>query len=842
MFLIPLLGLALASEPRPAADAPGEAMPTRTWDVEHLHLDLRLSPDDRTVRGTSTHKVAPLPRASSTIRLHQIALDISEVRVDGAVVEGWRAGGDFLEIPLGPSVPHEITVAYSATPETGLHFRGERGGPDAVREVWSQGEGEDHRHWFPSWDYPNDRFTFSIDLTVPSDLNAQANGELRDKVEVEPGWTRWSYVMDHPIVNYLVAVGVGEYRVWDLEGARIPMQVIAPRSLSREQAVGGFDRAVDMLPFFDDLLGTPYPYPNYRQLIVQRFLYSGMENTTLTLMAEDLVADRPYKTTEQAESVNAHELAHQWFGDLLTCYGWRELWLNEGFATYYTNRWWEHSRGEPYAAARRRGLYDAGLASTRPMAARSWSPKNDRPNAAVYTRGATVLHGLSVHLGREVYDEAIQRYVAQNQDRLVETDDLRRVLEDTSGEHLGWFFDAWVHGAGAPSFRVSHRMHAGSQGDPGRLEVTLRQTTEGVVWQAPVEIEIGTTDGVLTRKIWVGEGAAVLELELDEPPRWVLADPRRAVLAHWTQHQRPAQWIAAAKDSPSWDGRLQAIVALGEAGASPEVHEALISFIDDDSLEVKVRELAAMSLGKLESAEASKALVTHLSDPDFKVRRFAAEALRPFAGDPTTIRAVERVVRRDPHPEVAGSALSTLGEIDKGKALEQARRLLRRRAGPDDEPRLVRAAWVLAAHGDLSDLDLLVRWLDTRTARDVLLAAAQATGRLLERHHDHNDIDRARRRASTALIPSLDSPDLRTRRTAVFALGRAGDETAGHALRKLAASTTLPTLADYARDSARKIRSRDRSGPEEPVKSDLQELRDRLDAAEKRLEELERWR
>ena len=123
--------------PTPAADAPGAVMPTRGWDVEHLHLAIRVDVDAGEVRGTATHKVAPLARPSATLRLHQVGLAISAIRVDGAEVEGWRLGPDFLDIPLSPSAPHEIAIDYAARPETGLHFSGGRGGRHAIREAWS---------------------------------------------------------------------------------------------------------------------------------------------------------------------------------------------------------------------------------------------------------------------------------------------------------------------------------------------------------------------------------------------------------------------------------------------------------------------------------------------------------------------------------------------------------------------------------------------------------------------------------------------------------------------------------------------------------------------------------
>lgn len=829
-------------EPRPVSDAPGAVMPTRWWDLEHLHLDLRFDLDAGAVEGTATHRLAPLARPASTVRLHQRALNISEIRVDGEAVQGWRAGVDFVEVPLSPSEPHEVAIDYRATPETGLHFRGERDGPDAVREVWSQGEGEDHRHWFPSWDYPNDRFTFSIDLTARDPLYAIANGTLQSKSSAEPGWTRWSYALDQPIVNYLVAVGVGDYQVHELDGARIPMHVIASRDLDREQAVGGFDRAVDMLPFFDDLLGTPYPYAGYHQLIVQRFLYSGMENTSLTIMARDLVAEMPYETTDSAESVTAHELAHQWFGDLLTCYGWRELWLNEGFATYYTNRWMEHTHGADYAAARRRGMFNAALSARRPMAARSWSPNNDRPNAAVYVRGASVLYLLETHLGRATYDTAIRNYVAQNQDRLVETSDLRRALEDASGEHLGWVFDGWVHGVGAPSFAVRHHYTAGQDSQVGELSITIEQTTEGRPWYAPTWIEIGTQNGIERRKVLLDGEKTTLKLDLKSEPRWVLADPDHAVIARWEQHQRPEQWAEAARHSSTWDGRLMAVEALGSQAATNAGYQALQALLDDIDRDPSVHRIVAESLGKLGTDDAAAMLRALLDDPEWRRREVAADALVHFVGDEQVAQDLERTARSDAHPIVVASAIAALNKVDPERAMALAQRAVRRGGRGVDQPVHLHALRVFGEHGDLSDDGALIDALAYDRPRDLVQAAAYALGNLHKRHADHDRIDAARARATSALTPHLRSPDLRTRQTAVVALARTGDATAAQALRALASTTQLADLADAALDAIQTIRHRDRPTAAPPAVDDLTRLRERLEQAEKRLEQLETWR
>jgi aminopeptidase N len=832
--LLPLLAHAAPEgAPTPIADAPGEVMPTRWWDVEHLHLDVRIDIAAGTVEGSTTHTVAPLAVSRESLRLHQEALDITAVEVDGTPVDGWRTGPGRIEIPLAPGVRHEVTTRFRATPETGLHFRRPgRSRATRIREAWSQGEGEDHRHWFPSWDYPNDRFTVSIDVTARDGLTAVANGTLTGTAPAEDGWTTWSYRLDREIVNYLVVVSVGEYQTIELPG-RIPLTVVGPAPTPPEVLVRGMDRIVPMLPWFDEVLGTPYPYPIYRQVMVQDFLYGGMENTTTTILADGLILDDPWDDPLRTEGVVAHELAHQWFGDLLTCYGWRELWLNEGFATYWTDRWMAHAHGEAYAAHRRRRSFQAALDTPRPMAARSWSKVDDVPNTAVYTRGSTVLHMLDVALGREAFDAAMRRYVTEHADRLVETEDLRRVLEDASGEHLGWLFDGWVHREGAPTWTVAHAWDE----EADQLTITLTQTTKDRVWRAPMEIEIGTAAGPVVRRVWAGPGETRLVMDLEAPPRWVLADPRRAVLAHLEPTQEPQAWAAAALESGTWDGRLEAVHQLGEGEATAEALAALGTLLTDPELHPAVRGHAARALGELGTEAAAELLMEALDGAPDRLRRSIVAALGQHGASDALVARLEALHRRDPSPGVRGAALEALAQVDEARALARARRAL---GAPD--PVRVAALKVIGRHGEARDvrrtLDALsadrTRWVRTTAARELRNGILR-----LERPAD------LRERATAALVPWLDSPDQRIRRTAVWVLGDVGDEPAARALEAFAARTTLERHQEQAREAADRIRRGDRptgQDAKDPTDKGVKALERRLEGLEERLKDLEAWR
>ena len=154
--------------------------------------------------------------------------------------------------------------------------------------MWSQGEGEDNRHWFPGWDYPNDRFTYSASFTAPEHLHVVSNGTLKETTRNTDGTKTWAYALDHELVNYLVMLAAGEYTVYSEDGA-VPLEYIVANGISKDIALNSFGAAKPQLAYFNTLLGAAYPYPIYRQVAVQRFMYGGMENTTATIMADGLL-------------------------------------------------------------------------------------------------------------------------------------------------------------------------------------------------------------------------------------------------------------------------------------------------------------------------------------------------------------------------------------------------------------------------------------------------------------------------------------------------------------------------------------------------------------------------
>lgn len=806
-------------------DAPGDDFSPHPWDFEHLHLRLTVDPRAGQIEGTAIHTVRPL-KPQSWLRLHGVGLHIDEVRIDEEATDKWRLGHETLDIamPDGDG-PFEVAVRYSAEPQSGMHFRQPRTG--GVLEAWTQGQAEDNRHWLPAWDEPTDRFTYSAELTVPAGLVALTNGVMGEATTSE-GMTTTSFRMDQPVETYLLAVTIGDYRVIDAEGP-VPLEYVGPRTWPEEDLLRTLETTPDILAYLDDLLGTPYGYPVYRQVLVGDFLYGGMENTTHTVLADTLRL-QPHENPGRTERIVAHEIAHQWFGDRLGCYGWRDLWLNEGFATYYAGRWLGHAHGEERFTTRVAIWRSRAFASPNPMAPRAWSRNGDAYPQAPYTRGALVLHALRQYLGDQTFDDAIATYVAEHSDQLVESADLRRVLDDAIGEHLGWFFDTWVHGAGVDGIAYeSSWTHA-----DGSLEVVLEQTTPDDPVTLPIAVEIGNRTTVTHRVVLAGPGTTRLAMPMEDPPDWVAVDPDGAMLAKHHPTQIPRAWLAQLHHSPSAYARLVAARRLARSGPSVEHVEAIAAVASDTDRDPVYRALALEPL-QHQGALAEASLIDLALDEDGRVRAAAIDTLGKLPASATTSAALSTALD-DRDPAVAAAAMRAMGEHDPRAARQRAVQRLRRPDTSSTGAVHEAALGVLGTHGNPSDLSSILRHADDplHVVRSAAMSAATARVEAL------TGVDRtaAEGTASTKLVPLLDHPDQRTRFAAIGVLARVGDRSAERALAAFAATRHDPSTRDRALDAAAAIRLR---GSDDPSLSDADAARltERIQALQDRLERLE---
>lgn len=805
--LVPLLLLSnpvLAGEPSPLQpDARGKAAPDRSFDLQKLTLDVAIDPAERSVEGFGRYEIARL--ADGPLVLDQVALQIRDVKVDGAAAT-WRVAGDTLviEVPSPRGARSTVEVSWTGHPRTGLHFRdAEDGSSDTFDHVWTQGEGEDNRHWFPGWDHPNDRFAYSGTVRAPA------------------GWKTITNPTDD-LVNYLIMVAAGDYEIF---GAA-PYTVWAPRGTPEDQVRPLLDPIPGMMAHFAARSGVSYPWGEYRQVVVQRFLYTAMENTSATINAAAML--RPpalAETSRWVESVVAHELAHHWYGDLLTCRHFREMWLNEGFATFMAADWMASAEGPASWAGAARGWFLSSQDG--PALAGRFHQGADRPDFHnPYSKGASVLQMLRVMLGEEVFWEGIRHYTTSHQRGLVETDDLRRSMETVSGQELGWFFQQWVELPYVPSLQVSHSFADGA------LTVTVAQQTgkDRPIYTLPIEIEVGTPEGPIVKKVWLQDEDVEIQLPLSAPPSYVAFDPRGGVLAAVKQQQDAGAWAMQTR-SPSPYARLVAIAALGETKES----EALVNVLGDTRAFQGERAAAAAALGEQRVAAP---LLPYIGTDDDVVRHAVAEALGKTVGKDASKTLLD-LARKDPNTDVRAAALAALDRVDRDAALTEARRAIRVSAR-SAEPLRESAAQVLGARGAASDLStLLDPKLPVIRRNDVLWAAVRISERAEGKARDE-----LRARVARAAEALLADADQRQRELAVAVLGEVGDEASTALLEQLRRAETAPGLVEAA-DAAIDAIARRTSSHGQDVALDDNDVDARIEALERRLDEaeaeLKRW-
>ena len=318
-------------------------------DVRHIKLEIAIDPAKRHVGGTATHTVRAINDG-----VRSIDFDAAEMEIAGVTVAGKSAKFDYadpvLRVDLGRGLRAgteiEIAIKYSASPRRGLYFTApDKDYPKKPLQAWTQGQDEDSRHWYPCIDFPNHQQTSEVIVTVPASMISIGNGELRGVTENKRARTKtyhWYQAIPH--VTYLLSQIVGDFAEIRHRWQRVGVEYYGPRGREADlQAT--LDRTPKMLAFFSDVTGEKYPYPRYAQIFVADFIFGGMENTSATTLTDTSLLDKRARIDSDADGLLAHELAHQWFGDLLTCRDWSHGWLNEGFATYFEALFTEHNKG-----------------------------------------------------------------------------------------------------------------------------------------------------------------------------------------------------------------------------------------------------------------------------------------------------------------------------------------------------------------------------------------------------------------------------------------------------------------------------------------------------------------
>ena len=690
-----LLPAALAGAGPPPRDA-------ATRDFDQVHLVLRVTPRiaEGTVDGEATLSFLSLADPLKTLRLHCEETEVLSARDGEGRPLPFRVEKGILSLDLAAPLPRDgagsVTVAYRSRPTQGIFFHAPTAeNPSTPLSMYSQGEGTDNRRWFPCYDEPDDRLTCEIFATVGSDLRTVSNGTLVESLPAGEGLRTDHWRMEQRMPSYLVSLIAGRYETATAAWEGIPLEYSAPPGRAAEMATG-CDGTPAMMAFFTEYTGRKYPYPRYAQTTVWDFVYGGMENSSCTTMNMRLLHGKEVRPNYTGDGLVAHELAHQWFGDLLTCRTWDHLWLNEGFATYFTDLFFEHRDGAAEFALHRRGQ-NRGYMDGTPLPAGlglSPAPRGDVPlelfGGKQYDRGAAILHQLRLELGDDAFREGIRRYVRENEDRAVVSDDFRRSMEGAAGRDLSWFFDQWVYGAGYPVVEVSwekvgdghqvrvvvEQVQAEGGGQSGAFRFSLPvavggPSEPGDTWETSITLSVAARRQEFLVP-WGPGPSSNIPSSLLPSPAWLRAGLGGGVFARIKVQQGFEAWSTLLRECDDPTGRLDAVEALGEW---PDRAAAALEAAAKGDACWSVRVEAVRALGRNPGPGSPAALVAACADRDSRVRAAAAETLGSLPRE-TAAETLLALVKSDANPYVRSSAAQSLGKVHAAGAFEALSALL----------------------------------------------------------------------------------------------------------------------------------------------------------------------
>jgi aminopeptidase N len=505
----------------------------RTFDVQHYTIRTNFDRRQKTVFGDTTVLLKPLRDDFKTIELDSAAIKYESVRLEPENINlNYRLSGQKIIIALDRAYSAKDSISirfkYSAKPQKGIYFIEpliENGKVERDAQIWTQGEPEEAHHWFPSYDFPDDKATSEQIITVEKGETVIANGELLEKRENANGTVTFHYKMPVPHSTYLTSFVVGKYAKISDSYKNIPLGFyVYPGTESIVPIAYG--QTKDMFRIFEEMFEMPYPFNKYDQTMVANFNFGGMENITATTMADTEILFARFNKGA-VEDLVAHELAHAWFGNLVTCRNWAELWLNEGFATFLEAAYREKMYGRAdYIRKIREDVagffaFDSTNKKRYALFNTLADPNVDDSlfNTVTYQKGGAVIHTLRETVGEEAFWKALKVYLNRHKFGNAETPDLQKVFEETSGRNLDWFFRQWVYSAGFPQIEIQPVYNPAAK--TLNLTVTQTQKTEGNTPNAyvlPLEVEIQTASGAQTEKLEINRRAQNFSVQLKAKP------------------------------------------------------------------------------------------------------------------------------------------------------------------------------------------------------------------------------------------------------------------------------------------------------------------------------------
>lgn len=608
-------------------------IPTRQFTIKHMKLELKPDFDEKSITCKQTLIINAIQDKLDHIILDAAELNIRSVDMDEESLR-FKTVDNKLRIelpqPLAEGETVALTIGYDAKPRQGFYFvKPDSNYPNKQLQAWTQGEATQSKYWFPCFDHPDMKFTSEMIIEVPKEFVAISNGKLVDVTKTDKARYHWKEEHSHPA--YLASVVIGKYEEIKENYNGIDLLYYVPED-KVDKAQLSFSNTINMMKFFEEYTGVKYPYDKYAQTTVDDFIYGGMENVSATTLTMDTLHDKKAHLDFTSDHLVSHELAHQWFGDLVTCRDWQHIWLNESFATYFEALSWLHSKGEDefnyYVMQLAEEYFDeASKRYKRPIVTNVYKHPDDLFDRHTYEKGACTLHMLRNFVGDSIFRRAVKLYLERFSYRNAETDDFRRCVEEVSGISLQQFFEQYLYKVGHLELKVEFEFDHYSKIATIKL-IQTQNTDDGTpVYKFPVDIQIVTGEGEKQFRFNIDSKEHTFHIPLDSEPLWFSVDPDNKLLKRIDVKASKQMLIEQLKNGNTVE-RIYAAKALSNFSSDDVIDTLKETLLDDPFWGVSAQ--CAQALANIKTDAAYNALTDALDIKNPKARRAVVKAIGEF--------------------------------------------------------------------------------------------------------------------------------------------------------------------------------------------------------------------
>lgn len=513
----------------------------RTYDVQHIKINVNFDWNEKKVIGNVETRIVPLADDFKEFEVDAAGFKINYIK--GKENNNLNYSNDGKKIKIILDKPYSVndtivySVDYTCKPQRGLFFIYPTDlNPSLPYQIWTQGEAEDNHHWIPVYDYPNDKTTWEIYLTVDDKYKTISNGfldfsgKISDKNERQDHW-----VMDKPNSTYLIMLAAGDFNIVQNKSDTLPVYSYVDKNILFNNAEYSFRNVPAMIKFFSNKFAHEYPWNKYSQVVVEDFIFTGMENTSAAVLNIRAVYPPEIENDYTSDPLLSHELSHQWFGDLVTCQNWRELWLNESFATFFSALWKENYYGKD--------TYDYGLLLNGDDALRADSVTGRMAiwggygsiSANTYDKGSVILKTFRDILGEDFF-RALKTYLTDNKYKNVTSNDLLNAINKqynlfhNTNEDFKWMFDQWIWKGGYPVFNVDYNYDENSK----QLQLNVKQIQKPdsltPLFRMPVNIRLKSDTEDRIERIQIFDEDETFKMNMNSNPQMVVFDYGKNIL------------------------------------------------------------------------------------------------------------------------------------------------------------------------------------------------------------------------------------------------------------------------------------------------------------------------